>query len=56
VRGPAADLQQLLVSVDFQDGGRYLVAATDSGEVMICGFSAAYSQRLERLYGRAFGQ
>jgi hypothetical protein len=56
VRGPAADLQQLLVSVDFQDGGRYLVAATDSGEVMICGFSTAYSQRLERLYGRAFGQ
>ncbi len=56
VRGPSEDLQALLAAVDFQDEGRYLVAASDSGDVMVCGFSAAYSQRLERLYGQAFGQ
>ena len=56
VQGPSEDLQALLAAVDFQDGGRYLVAASDSGKVMVCGFSAAHSQRLERLYGRAFPQ
>ena len=56
VKGPSEDLQALLAAVDFQDGGRYLVAASDSGKVMVCGFSAAHTQRLERLYGRAFGQ
>jgi len=55
VRGPSEDLQALLAAVDFQDGGRYLVAAAADGRVMVCGFSAAYSPRLERLYDQAFG-
>jgi hypothetical protein len=55
VKGPSEDLQALLVAVDFQDGGRYLVAASDHGRVMVCGFSAEFSPRLERLYGQAFG-
>jgi hypothetical protein len=55
VKGPSEELQQLLVAVDFQDGGRYLVAASDHGQVMVCGFSAEYSAQLERLYGQAFG-
>ena len=55
VRGPSEDLQALLAAVDFQDGGRYLVAASSDGRVMVCGFSAEHSPRLERLYGQAFG-
>ena len=55
VKGPSEELQQLLVAVDFQDGRRYLVAASDNGQVMVCGFSAEYSAQLERLYGQAFG-
>ncbi len=55
VRGPSEDLQALLAAVDFQDGGRYLVAAAADGRVMVCGFSATYSPRLERLYDEAFG-
>ena len=56
VKGPSETLQALLVAVDFQDGGRYLVAASDNGRVMVCGYSAEHSAQLERLYGQAFGQ
>ena len=56
VKGPSEELQQLLVAVDFQDGGRYLVAASNGGQVMVCGFSDKFSPRLEQLYGEAFGQ
>jgi hypothetical protein len=55
VKGPSEELQQLLVAVDFQDGGRYLVAASKGGRVLVCGLSAPFSQRLEALYGKAFG-
>jgi hypothetical protein len=55
VKGPSEELQQLLVAVDFQDGGRYLVAASDGGRVMVCGFSDEFSPRLEGLYSKAFG-
>jgi hypothetical protein len=48
------DLQQLLGAVDFQQGGRYLVSATD-GQVSVCGFSGAYSDDLAALYEKAFG-
>jgi hypothetical protein len=54
VEGPSEDLQALLAAVDFQDGQRYLVAAAPDGRVMVCGFSAPHSPRLERLYDRAF--
>jgi len=55
IKGPSEELQQLLVAVDFQDGGRYLVAASNGGRVMVCGLSAQFSPRLEGLYGKAFG-
>ena len=55
VKGPSQELQQLLVAVDFQDGGRYLVAASNGGRVMVCGFSDEFSPRLEGLYSKAFG-
>jgi hypothetical protein len=55
VKGPSEELQQLLVAVDFQDGGRYLVAASRGDQVLVCGLSAAFSPRLAGLYGKAFG-
>lgn len=55
VQAPSADLQALLAAVDFEEGGRYLVAAGDDGRVMLCGFSAAYSPKLAGIYDQAFG-
>ncbi len=37
----------------FEEGGRYLVSATD-GRVTVCGFSAPYSAELAALYEQAF--
>lgn len=53
VQAPAEEMQRLLSAVSFQEGERYLVAATD-GQVMICGFSAPYSEDLAALYQQAF--
>jgi hypothetical protein len=55
VQAPSEDLQALLVAVDFQDGERYLVAATGDEQLMVCGFSAPFSQRLAGVYEQAFG-
>jgi hypothetical protein len=56
VKGSSEDLQALLAAVDFEDGGRYLVAASNGGKVMVCGLSAPFTQRLDGVYSRAFGQ
>lgn len=53
VQAPSEEMQQLLAAVSFEEGGRYLVAATD-GQVMICGFSAPYSADLAAIYQQAF--
>lgn len=53
VQAPSADMQQLLSAVSFEQGGRYLVSATD-GQVTLCGFSAAYSDDLAAIYTQAF--
>ncbi|GAA2137089.1 hypothetical protein GCM10009844_03830 [Nocardioides koreensis] len=53
VEAPTADLRALIQAVEFEDGKRYLVSATD-GEVSICGLSAPWSQRLAGLYAQAF--
>lgn len=53
VRAPSEALRGLLVSVDFREGGRYLVAAND-GSVMLCGLSGTHTQDLEKLYRAAF--
>lgn len=39
---------------DLEEGQRYLVSA-NQGVVSLCGFSAAWSPDLERLYQKAFG-
>jgi len=53
VKAPDADLQALLAAVDFREGERYLVSATD-GQVTLCGFSGPYTEDLAALYGKAF--
>ncbi|GAA4379093.1 hypothetical protein [Nocardioides caricicola] len=53
VQAPSAEMQQLLSAVSFEQGGRYLVSATD-GRVTLCGFSAAYSDDLASMYAQAF--
>lgn len=51
----SADLTALIGAPRFEEGERYLVAGTDEGEVMVCGFSGPWTPRLARLYDRAFG-
>lgn len=53
VQAPPADMRMLLSAVEFEDGGRYLVSATD-GRVTLCGFSALYSEELAAIYAEAF--
>lgn len=53
VSATTADLQALVGAVDFQEGGTYLVSATD-GQVSVCGLSGPYSADLAALYEEAF--
>lgn len=49
----AASMQDLVGAVGFEEGQRYLVAATGS-QVMVCGFSGPYDAQLAELYAAAF--
>lgn len=51
----SADMQALIGATEFEEGQRYLVAGTDSGQVMVCGFSGPYTDTLAALYSQAFG-
>ena len=53
VQAPGPDMQALLSAVTFEEGKRYLVAATD-GQVTLCSFSAEYSDELAAVYAEAF--
>lgn len=55
VSAPGETLERLLSAVAFEEGERYLVAADEDGEVMVCGFSAPWSAELEAVYVEAFG-
>lgn len=46
----------LMSSVGFEEGERYLVAASADGTVMVCGFSGRYDEQRARLYAEAFGR
>jgi hypothetical protein len=52
IQAPSQEVAELL-PVNFEEGGRYLVSATD-GVMTVCGFSAAYSAELAALYEQAF--
>jgi hypothetical protein len=53
VEAPPEVLGQLLLSVEFEVGERFLVSAFD-GQVSVCGYSAPWSPELEQLYVEAF--
>jgi hypothetical protein len=54
VEAPGAELEAALLSaVRFEEGGRYLVSATD-GVVTLCAFTAPYSPELAAVYEGAF--
>lgn len=51
---PGQEMVALLGSVTFEEGGRYLVTATD-GVVNSCGFSAEWSPQMAEDFEQAFG-
>ena len=53
VEAPPEALQELILSVKFEVGQRYLVSAAD-GQVSLCGYSGPWSPSLEQLYVEAF--
>lgn len=55
VRQASDDEAALLAAVQFEEGGRYLVAGSADGDLMVCGFSGRFTRDLARLYGSAFG-
>lgn len=55
VEQSSGDMQRLIGATEFEVGQRYLLAGTDSGQVMVCGFSGPYTDKLAALYSQAFG-
>jgi hypothetical protein len=53
VSTPSREIVDLLLAVDFQEGGTYLVSATD-GQVSLCGLSAEKDELISRLYDEAW--
>ena len=53
VQEVSEDLQALLSAVDFTNGERYLVSASD-GRVTLCGLSARWNPDLAAVYDQAF--
>lgn len=51
----SADMQALIGATEFEEGQRYLVAGTEGGQVMVCGFSGPHTDTLAALYSEAFG-
>jgi len=51
----SADLNALIGAPMFTEDQRFLVAGTQDGSVMVCGFSGPYSADLAALYAKAFG-
>jgi hypothetical protein len=55
VRAQPESMQALVGAVALEEGGRFLVAADDSGVLLVCGLSAPWSEDLAKLYAEAFG-
>jgi hypothetical protein len=55
VQAPAKGMVELGFGTEFEEGGTYLVSATD-GRVTLCGFTAEASPELEQLYEEAYGE
>ncbi len=54
VNNPTAGMTLSIEGVDFAQGERYLITATD-GTVNVCGYSGPATGELEQAYGEAFG-
>ena len=48
------EMASLIGATQFEVGQRYLVAGTDDGQVMVCGFSGPWTDDLAALYSEAF--
>ena len=55
MQAPAKGMVELGFGTEFEEGGTYLVSATD-GRVTLCGFTAEASPELEQLYEEAYGE
>lgn len=55
VDAPSQSLQDLIGAADFEEGEQFLVAADERGELLVCGYTAAYDEQLAALYAEAFG-
>lgn len=53
VSTPSREIVDLLLAVDFQEGGTYLVSASE-GQVSLCGLSAEKDDLLTGLYEEAY--
>jgi hypothetical protein len=53
VSAPSREIVDLLLAVDFQEGGTYLVSASE-GQVSLCGLSAEKDALLTDLYEQAY--
>lgn len=53
VEAAPAEMQALVGATEFQEGGRYLVSASD-GRVTVCGFTGPFTPELAALYDEAF--
>ena len=51
----SADMAALVLDPRFEVGERFLVAGSQEGAVMVCGFSGRYTPELADLYEQAFG-
>jgi hypothetical protein len=50
----SADMAALVLAPRFEVGDRFLVAGSQDGSVMVCGFSGRYTPELADLYAQAF--
>ena len=55
VKAPSQSLQDLIGAAAFEVGERFLVAANERGELLVCGYTAPYDEGLAALYSEAFG-
>lgn len=56
VTAPPAAVRDLVQGAEFAVGERYLVAANEDREVLVCGFTTPQTPSATRLYEQAFGQ
>ena len=55
VDAPSQSLQDLIGAASFEEGERFLVAADERGDLLVCGYTAPYDETLAALYAEAFG-